>query len=226
MSILPASIEHLVSWGQYMHWAEIHFERFRLYPADADHVARIGVVAHWLASEYVVLEGWSEIDMTNERVSRLLSAYPEHKDLLRRCRNAVYHFQKDPLDARLSRVLKDENEELRWAVALHFELQGVLLQLSDQLRTGGPLNRQIAAALARTIGWFPRHPYAEETERIENLCLEFEELVGSDQSAHAEEARGEIAKFRAQIESLDMYPLSSALRRLQATPLNGSSSAA
>lgn len=219
MPLLPVPFEHLVAWGQYLHWAELQLERFRTYSTESDQSARIGAVAHWLAAEYVALEGWLELGLRSERLSLLLGAYPEHKDLLRRCRNAVYHFQKEPLDPRLLRVLQDEDEELKWTTALHFELQGVLLQLQDQLRVGSIHHREVATILASAIGWFPKHPYAEDVDRISGLCAEFEDLIRDDSSQKADIERQNIATLREQLVSLDMYPMSSALKRLKrATP--------
>ncbi len=215
MQLLPAPFEHLVAWGQYLHWAQLQLERFRSCSESTDESERLGAVAHWLAAEYVALEGWIELGLQSVRVSTLLGAYLEHKDLLRRCRNAVYHFQKAPLDPRLLRVLQDEDEEIRWATALHFELQAVLLMLQDQLRMGSVHHREVADIMARAIGWFPTHPYAEQIESVSKLCAEFEELLRDDHSAAAESERDYIAGMRAQMAFLDMYPLSTALKRLQ-----------
>ncbi len=213
MALLPAPFEHLVSWGQYLHWAQLQLDRF-LSSEESDQATRLGSVAQWLAAEYVALEGWAELGLRSERVSLLLTAYPEHKDLLRRCRNAVYHFQKTPLDPRLVRVLRDEDEELRWSSALHFELQGVLLALQDQLRMGSVHQREVTTILARAIGWFPEHPYAKKVEAVSRLCAEFEALIRDGSSPAAESERQYIASQRAMIASLDMYPLSTALKRI------------
>jgi hypothetical protein len=176
----------------------------------------IGAVAHWLASEYVVFEGWQELGLRSVRVSQLLSAYPEHKELLRRCRNGVYHFQKQPLDPRIGTVLNDQHEELRWSIALHFEFQGTLLRLSDKLKLHGSDGRQAAIELSRAIGWFPKHPYSVEIERLEAVCAELEAAVGLDLSAQAQDARAYIEASRNEIEALDMYPLTTSLRRIAA----------
>jgi hypothetical protein len=213
MTYFPVPVERLIAWGQYMHWAELQFARFKALPSDRADAVAIGTVAHWLAAEYVVLEGWLAVGLTSTRISQLLAAYPEHKDLLRRCRNGVYHFQDRPLDPRIGRVLKDQDEELRWSVALHFEFHGTLLRLSDNLRLRGPLGPQAALELSGAIGWFPEHPYADQVERLEALCFEFEAAVGADQSAEADDARAFIETSRTAIESLDMYPLTSSLRR-------------
>jgi hypothetical protein len=92
----------------------------------------IGVVAHWLAAEYIVLEGWRQLEAADANIEMILALYPDHSDVLRKCRNAVYHFQTEILDARIINCVNDEDEELSFAVALHFEFQRYLFQFPDR----------------------------------------------------------------------------------------------
>ncbi len=123
----------LLAWGQYLHWCDLQFKQFSSLTNGAEGDSDIGAAAYWLASEYVVLEGWQEIGDNDAKIDRLLALYPENIDLLRRCRNAVYHFQKEVLDTRIIKCLSDENEVLLWSVALHFEFQR-FFKLAVQLR--------------------------------------------------------------------------------------------
>ena len=212
-SLLPAPIEQLVAWGQYMHWCHLQYQRVHPGARKAGHARRLGVVSHWLAAEFVVLEGWEALKLSSARISRLLAAYPEHKDLLRRCRNAVYHFQKEPIDPRIERVLSGTNEELRWAAALHFEFQGVLLSLSDQLRLAGADGRSIASGLAGAIGWFPRHPFSSKIKKLERLCKQAERLIDVEDTPPSKNAKKFIATARATLAEVDMYPVATSLSR-------------
>ncbi len=200
-----------------MHWAELQFDQFRACSESDNGPSKIGAVAHWLAAEFVALEGWRELGLCDIRISRLLIAYPDHSDLLRRCRNAVYHFQKTPLDPRIAQVLSNKNEELRWAAALHFELQGVLLRLADRLRSGSVDQQEAAAILAKSMGWFPKHPFQDEVDRFSAACAEYEDLLLSANAQAAEAKKLYIATLRKELAELDTYPLSSALSRLQLT---------
>src|ERR1035438_8622720 len=105
-------VNQMLAWGQYLHWAHLQLERFVQLPEDEEMPVRIATISHWLASEYVVLEGWRELGITGGRVSKLLELYPEHQETLRRCRNAVYHFQNHPLDPRIATCVQNEDEEL------------------------------------------------------------------------------------------------------------------
>lgn len=49
-------IMKLLAWGQYVHWAELQFRRYVLRREAAPTAELIGIVAHWLAAEFVVLE--------------------------------------------------------------------------------------------------------------------------------------------------------------------------
>ena len=163
-----------------------------------------------------MLEGWKELGLNSPRISLLLGAYPEHTELLRRCRNAIYHFQKTAIDPRIERMIQDESEELRWAAALHFEFQGFFLQFSDRLRFLGPQGREAIEGIAEAIGWFPVHPFADKIKQLEELCTESEKFMNSSDEVTARSAREFIDQSRKMIEGLDLYPLTTRLSRITA----------
>ena len=217
MKLTARTFESLVPWGQYLHWAELQFSQFKKQQPEIDSASAIGATAHWLAAEYVVLEGWEELGLQDDRITRLLATYPEHRDILRRCRNAVYHYQPRVLDPRLAKCLKNEDEELRWCVALHFEFQRVLLGVAGALFRAGDDGTKVAESLARAIGWLPTHPFAEPLDRVRTLCEEFEALLGEDDSPLAADARSFIETIRRDIRALDLNPVTSALNRMAGT---------
>ena len=216
LSEAVALAEGIIPWGQYLHWEELQFVRAKELPSDCDEASRIGVVAHWLASLYVVLEGWKELSLQDDRIALLLSQYPEHSDVLRRCRNAVYHFQKSPLDPRLAKCLQNEDEELEWCAALHYEFQRFLMEIVSTIHQAGSIGKKAALDLIGAIGWFPTHPLERHLTEFHTLCKGFETLVGADDSSLADEARAFIESARAEISAIDLGPLSSGLKRVGA----------
>ena len=54
----------------------------------------------WYALLYVVIEGYQELDSEDARIDVLL-ANEDYVDALRRFRNSVFHFQKEPLNEKL-----------------------------------------------------------------------------------------------------------------------------
>lgn len=214
-----ASFLKVASWGQYVHWAELQFRQFRILTPESNEAAAIGLAAHWLAAEYVVLEGWEKMKLEDARIASLLSHYPEHRDALRRCRNAVYHFQAGPLDPRLSAYLADKNEELRWCAALHHEFQRYLLAVAATFNARGAAGRELVDAMTGAIGWFPRHPLEDQLQQVRELCLRFEQMLAEDDNpVEAKEAREFLDATRRQIASLDLYPLPSLLSRSSGVP--------
>jgi hypothetical protein len=209
------TLDQLASWGQHMHWAHLNFERFSRKDDTLAESEQIGLAAHWLASEYVVLEGWQALGLKSKQISRVLDAYPEHLDLLRRCRNAVYHFQERPLDPRFSMFMKDENEELRWTAALHFEFQGYLIRYATVVSARSEDPSEIQAGLAKLLGWFPNHPYSEQLGSVHALVAEATVATAGDESHAAKEVRQAARDALAVVRLLDMFPLTSSLRRLQ-----------
>ena len=184
-----AHIHRFAAWGQYLHWAHLQFERYTAVEEDASASSRTGAAAHWLAAEYVVLEGWRELGFSGGAVSRLLDLYPEHCDTLRRCRNAVYHFQANLIDPRITKCLLNEAEELTWSIALHEEFQRSLV--AYPYLHSGTFDEQadLADELAACIGWFPEHTLTGGQFRIIRKCLKFEQLLQDDRSSRANEGR-------------------------------------
>ena len=208
------SLDKLIAWGQYMHWAELQFQQFKARDPTTDVAAAIGTVAHWLASEYVVLEGWRELNVPSGRISALIQSYPEHQDLLRRCRNAVFHFQKQALDPRLSTVLADEREELRWSIALHFEFQGQMIHIVAALAKRSPDPDDVVATISRAIGWFPEHPLSAKVNELYAMAAEIAVRTAGDESTAALDLKAYSETILKTIDDLDMYPASSALTRI------------
>lgn len=203
----------IVAWGQYIHWAQLQFERFASIKDGDSDSHQIGVVAHWLAAEYVVLEGWRELGITDKRVSKLIQLYPENCDTLRRCRNAVYHFQSQILDRRIIDCLQNKNEEAMWATALHYEFQRILIAYPYALSGTIEEQTELADEMAHCIGWMPQHIPA--TKRIELLrkCVQFHQMLTANDSPNIEEGSRLIDSTLKQLAEIEDMPLISKLTR-------------
>ncbi len=66
---------------------------------------------------FVVVEGYQELKLIDDTLDALL-AEGEYVALLKRFRNGVFHFQKDPFDDRLLEFLVEEGSET-WTKKLH-----------------------------------------------------------------------------------------------------------
>ncbi len=73
----------------------------------------------WYGLLYVVVEGMEELKIKDTRISRLLKS--SNKDLLRRFRNGVFHYQQNYHDARFEDFLQRKSSD-KWIRKLHFEI--------------------------------------------------------------------------------------------------------
>lgn len=177
---------------------------------------KIGIVSHWLASEYVVLEGWKQLNEKDSKIDKLIALYPEHCEALRRCHNAVYHFQTEPLDDRIGRCLENKNEELSWSVVLHYEFQRFLLNYA-YVNLDGTLaeKEQTAQLLNRCIGWFPTEVVSAEVLKLYKKAVEFSALVDDDISPLGIESKKFIASVLEQVKNFEGEPLFYKLKRVR-----------
>jgi hypothetical protein len=65
----------------------------------------------WYALLYVVVEGYKELGHSDKEIENLL-AQEEYVDVLRRFRNATFHYQTDPLSEKLLGFLTKEDSEV------------------------------------------------------------------------------------------------------------------
>lgn len=162
--------EAIASFGQYLHWSQMQYEHFRTYDENSADAAYIGALILWLASLYVVIDGWKELGKSDAVISELLDRYDDYYQLMRRFRNAVYHFQPTPLCEKLTNLLSPQSEVHPWATALQFEFQRVLCSMVP--------TAEIGEELRRTIGWWPSETLiilkAQKTQNMElNPSLRF-----------------------------------------------------
>lgn len=88
-------IFEVASWGKYIYRAEMERLNFDLRIQSDDSGIRYFIYSsQWLASLYVVVEGWESLKLSDNKINKLLSVYNDYVLTIKRCRNAVYHFQK------------------------------------------------------------------------------------------------------------------------------------
>ena len=140
-------VETIVSFGQYLHWSQMQYEHYRTFQEDSSDADFFGALAHWLASLYVVAEGWQEIGMPDPVISDLIAKYDDYYQLMRRFRNGVYHFQHKPMTEKLTDFLGAKSEGTLWAEALLFEFKRFLVFSVPDDADGEEMKLM--------IGWWP-----------------------------------------------------------------------
>jgi len=203
----------LIAWGQYVHWCELQFGQYSRLSENTPEAEVVGVTAHWFAALRVVLEGWKELGHKDPKIDKLLSLYPENEDVLRRCRNAVYHFQDQIMDRRIVNMLSDTNEAFTWSLALHFEFQRYLVDYPHGLSSNREENELLAAEMAACIGWWPDSSHRAHVQRI---CDVIHCLVSADTT---EEVRDLAVSSGVKLAAIDTEPFTSKLSRYRADDL-------
>ena len=96
------------------------------YLAFGEHASMVFRIQVWYSLLYVVIEGYKELGVKYEPLDLIL-AKDEYVDLLRRFRNATFHYQADPFTDKLIDFLHKEDSE-GWINDLNKKLNEFLMQ--------------------------------------------------------------------------------------------------
>ncbi len=88
----------------------------------------------WCGLLFTVVEGYRELKLTDSQVDSLLSQ-SARVDVLRRCRNGMFHFQQDYFDDRLIGPMKDLFFT-EWALQL---MKALGVCITNELQAKGPI---------------------------------------------------------------------------------------
>lgn len=118
----------MLSLHRYFIWADLHRRRFfDLAPrlaAETDDERRFDLrfrttteLSYWYGALYVVVEGWRELGLTDDEIDGCL-AETANVDLLRRYRNATFHFQRRYHDAKFMDLISAGQGVVEWVQRL------------------------------------------------------------------------------------------------------------
>lgn len=162
-----ARVGPLLAWARYVSWADlmdrVHHERLSRHAvggrldqvaARADSWPLWALTSYSYASLYVAIEGYEELNLADPTVDELLKS--DKKEVLKRYRNGVFHFQKQFLDDRFINLITDE-EHVKWVSAV----RGALIESSSRELgkvVGGTDDemRQFRSAVQGIFGWADR----------------------------------------------------------------------
>ncbi|MEX3815971.1 hypothetical protein AB3X96_38050 [Paraburkholderia sp. BR13439] len=109
------------------------------YVAFGEHASMVCRMQVWYSLLYVVVEGYRELGQKYEPLEEVLTK-AEYVDLLRRFRNATFHFQADPLNDKLIDFLDKQDSEL-WIGDLNKQLEAFFMQALSLKETVQKLER-------------------------------------------------------------------------------------
>jgi len=82
-------------------------------------------MSYWYSGLYVVIEGWQELNLYDEKINSLIES--PYVELLKRYRNGVFHFQKKDFDNRFSNFIDVGEETSNWIFKLNNEFSRYFL---------------------------------------------------------------------------------------------------
>lgn len=83
-------------------------------------------ISVWYSLLWVVVEGYQELELADERIDELLND-ESMKAMLRRFRNAVFHVQRDPMSPKIMDFLTASKSE-KWIAELNAALEAFFVR--------------------------------------------------------------------------------------------------
>lgn len=147
----------ILSWGRYLCWLEEIKDKYDelLEQKEPKGIGSIGLMAHYYGALYVLIEGWETIAFRDPIIEQLLSHQSGFKELLRRFRNATFHYQPELLDDRLLGLLKRKEEHVEWVVALHDEFLRFFRELIESFKGSNDQKEEFQKAIKSILGYIP-----------------------------------------------------------------------
>lgn len=215
----------IYAWARYVFWAEVECQQYEAYePVENEPTLGRSTVLmlQWYAALWVAIEGWRECPLSDETVDELLTdpAFEQNIQLLRRFRNGVYHYQRDPINERLLAFLRQGEHAVTWAFLLHDEFKRVVWEVAHPPGVDPSVQRELEDAIHGIIGWLPSdipkaapHKAAAQDREVANMLLksgnrntkhsrDLLDAVDQLRSAAHEADAGWTQKKRAMIEAL------------------------
>jgi hypothetical protein len=163
----------MIAWGQYIHWANLQYKYHeQLVVGGNPESACIGAKSHWVAAQYVVIEGWCKLRESDDLIDNLLDSYPDYIDIFRRCRNAVYHYQNEILDKRIQEALLGD-EQYNWLVVIKCEFERYLYLYPFKYFGFNKHALEFSDTYYGCIGWIPDENIKVRWYRIYSTCMNY-----------------------------------------------------
>jgi len=110
---------NIITLHRYFDWADRMRKRFEEKLIESGSGEDIGEdleylidMSYWFAGMYVVIEGWKELGLNDSKIDKLLTS--SNLDLLRRYRNAVFHYQKDYYSEKFRELMEEGDDSIQW----------------------------------------------------------------------------------------------------------------
>jgi len=144
--------EDIVAWARYVFWTDIERGQVDAHESASDEPTTgltLALMAQYFAALWVSIEGWRECQLSDALIDELLThpAFQQNVNLLRRCRNGVYHFQKGFINIRLMEFVRNARTTVPWSFLVHEEFKRVLVEIAYPKNIPSDIQEQFAGPL-------------------------------------------------------------------------------
>ncbi|HSS50965.1 MAG TPA: hypothetical protein VLX28_18645 [Thermoanaerobaculia bacterium] len=190
--------DEALAFGRYLSWADLQknlFEREIGTEVDsADHEAMeyewrwFGLMCYWYSSLQVVVEAWDTLGFSDPIIDQLLAHPQQLKKLLRRYRNATFHYQPSLLDPKFIELLENGAVHVYWVRALHDEFVRFFAEFISAKVTDNQ-QAELRENVETALHWFPYReaPQLESLERTLSYAQDMLAKYPDDQSEERQE---------------------------------------
>ncbi len=206
---IERQLSRLLAFVRYLSWAELlklqfHDEMEEISPDDReaseDHEWRLfGLMSYWYSSLFVVVEGWGELELSDPLVCALLDHPDDFRTLLRRYRNAVFHYQPSLVDSRFVGLLAQGAKHVYWIEALQHEITRSCAEALDSLMATDDQRSELQDEIRSVLHWYPsRYP-----PEVDSLARTLRSAIGQlsaypgDSSNHRRALEEEVKEAEA-----------------------------
>jgi hypothetical protein len=121
-------------------------------------------MAYFYSAMYVLIEAWKKLGYRDPKIDFLLESH--FVDLLRRFRNATFHFQRDFVSAKWAAFIEEGKESSKWIRELHNAFSGFLMREDNWTGITPPIPQEIKAHITEKpvdevlkifFGWWQKH---------------------------------------------------------------------
>lgn len=205
--------EQTLAFVRYLSWADLLRQ---IYEAEAtaevpagnisasrNHEWRLfGLMCYWHSSLHVVIEAWDEIGFTDRVIDQLLSHPKNFRTLLRRYRNAIFHFQPSVIDPRIIGLLEQGTTGVFWVQGLHDELLRFAAEHLSAAMATDEQRAEFREDIEAIIKWYPSRE-APQIDALEQTLMRGRKTLSDhpdDQSAERNEVEENLRAGEAALQ--------------------------
>jgi hypothetical protein len=152
-----------IAWFRYLYCSQVlklRFEASLKLPTEEfvywDNPTGFVYMMYFYGSLYAVIEGWKELQLESPIINSILERQGPVVELLRRCRNAAFHYQSDLMIPKLAQLLKAGDKHVIFVHQIHDEFVRYYWNRVEGLCGTEQEKTELKSSLRHLAGWFPR----------------------------------------------------------------------